>query len=109
MSTNEAVTGIKPPGNLQIESDKSTSWKKWIQQFEWYATAIQLDKKPAAIQAATFMAIIGPDAIEIYNNFNLSDADKNNLQIIKGRRKNPLPRHQLLIAVIFKRRRIRQL
>jgi hypothetical protein len=42
MSTNanEAVSRIKPPANLQIDSDKSTSWKKWLQQFEWYATVI---------------------------------------------------------------------
>lgn len=85
MATNDAVSGIKPPDNLQTDSDKSTSWKKWLQQFEWYATAIQLNKKPAEVQAATFMAVIGPDAIEIYNSFNLSDADKNNLQIIKDR------------------------
>ncbi|GBP14486.1 Uncharacterized protein K02A2.6 [Eumeta japonica] len=85
MATNDAVSGIKPPANLQIDSDKSTSWKKWLQQFEWYATAIQLDKKPADVQAATFMAVIGSDAIEIYNSFNLSNADQNNLQIIKER------------------------
>ncbi|GBP61465.1 Endogenous retrovirus group K member 8 Pol protein [Eumeta japonica] len=85
MATNDAVSGIKPPANLQIDSDKSTSWKKWLQQFEWYATAIRLDKKPADVQAATFMAVIGSDAIEIYNSFNLSNVDQNNLQIIKER------------------------
>ena len=31
------------------------------------------------------MAVIGPDAIEIYNSFNLSDADNNNLQIVEDR------------------------
>ncbi|KAJ8707826.1 hypothetical protein PYW07_011503 [Mythimna separata] len=50
-----------------------------------YAIAVQLDKKPAEVQAATFMAVIGPDAIEIYNSFNLSDENKNNLQIIKDK------------------------
>ncbi|XP_025833925.1 uncharacterized protein K02A2.6-like [Agrilus planipennis] len=85
MATNDAVSGIKPPANLQIDSDKSTSWKKWLQQFEWYATAIQLDKKPAEVQAATFMAVIGPDAIEIYNSFNLSEVETDNLQVIKDR------------------------
>lgn len=55
------------------------------EQFEWYSIAIQLDKKPAEVQAATFMAVIGPEAIEIYNSFNLSDADKNILQNIKNR------------------------
>lgn len=80
---SQAVSGIKPPANLQIDSDKSSSWKKWLQQFEWFATAIQLDKKPVEVQAATFMSVIGPDAIEIYNSFNLTVAQQNNLQIIK--------------------------
>jgi hypothetical protein len=43
---HEAVSGIKPPANLQIDSDKTTSWKKWLQQFEWYATVIQVEKNP---------------------------------------------------------------
>ncbi|XP_060807623.1 uncharacterized protein LOC132901728 [Amyelois transitella] len=85
MTTNDAVSGIKPPANLQIDSDKSTCWKNWLQQFEWYAIAVQLDKKPADVQAATFMAVIGPEAIEIYNSFNLSDAEKKNLAAIKNR------------------------
>lgn len=46
---------------------------------------IQLEKKPAGVQAATFIAVIGPDAIEIFNSFNLSDTEKNNLQIIKDK------------------------
>ena len=80
---HEAVSGIKSPTNLQIESDKSTSWKNWLQQFEWYATDIQLENKQGNIQTATFMTVIGPDAIEIYNSFKLSYADKNNIQIVK--------------------------
>ncbi|CAG4931717.1 unnamed protein product [Colias eurytheme] len=86
MTTSDAVAGIKPPANLQlIDADKSTCWTRWVQQFDWYATAIQLDKKPAAIQAATFMAVIGPDAIEIFNSFNLVDAEKNDIEIIKNK------------------------
>ncbi|CAG4980897.1 unnamed protein product [Colias eurytheme] len=89
MTTSDAVAGIKPPANLQlIDADKSTCWTRWVQQFDWYATAIQLDKKPAAIQAATFMAVIGPDAIEIFNSFNLVDAEKNDIEIIKINSKN---------------------
>lgn len=88
MATNDAVSGIKPPDNLQIDPDKSTCWKKWLQQFEWYATAVQLNKKPADVQAATFMAVIGSEAIEIYNSFALDDTDKNNLQVIKEKFKD---------------------
>ena len=62
-NTNEAVSGIKPPANLQIDSDKSMSREKWLLQFEWYATAIHLEKKPDNVQAAKFMAVIDPEAI----------------------------------------------
>ena len=82
---HEAVSGIKSPTNLQIDSDKYMSWKKWLQQFEWYVPAIQLEKKSDNIQIATFVIVIGQNAIEIYNSFNLNDTDKNNLQIVKER------------------------
>ncbi|XP_063839123.1 uncharacterized protein LOC135088165 [Ostrinia nubilalis] len=66
----KAVEAVKMPIRLQLLLNVSEY------------LAIQLEKKPAKVQAATFMAVIGPDAIEIYNSFNLSDADKNNLQTI---------------------------
>lgn len=85
---NDAVAGIRPPKSLTILSDKQANWKQWIQQFEWYATAIQLDKKPENVQAATFMSVIGPEAIDIFNSFNLSDAEKGKISTIKEKFKN---------------------
>ena len=85
---HEGMTGIRPPNSLAILADKKAHWKQWIQQFEWYAIAVQLDKKQSDVQAATFMSVIGPEAIDIFNSFGLSDADKINLDLINTKFKN---------------------
>ena len=55
---HKEVSKVKPPAYLQIDSDKYTSWKKLIQQFEWYVTANQLEEKSDDVQTATFMTVI---------------------------------------------------
>lgn len=72
------------PKELAIqETNMASQWKLWRQTFEFYATAIGLSAKPANVQAATFMSAIGPDATMIFNTFNLSEEDKNNINVIK--------------------------
>lgn len=83
-SDESGVSGIRPPKNLVLNNENMTSiWKNWIQQFEWYAIATQLAKKPKEVQAASFMAIIGPDAIQIFNTFNLTSEQQKEINIIK--------------------------
>lgn len=82
-SQNDAILGMRPPNNLTSTTDKTMCWKQWIQQFKRYSTAIELDKKPSEVQEAIFMTVIGPEAIEIFNNFNFSDDQKQNLQEVK--------------------------
>lgn len=82
---DESVVGLKPPRSLQIsnETDMSAVWKIWIQQYQWYETATNLKSKSPEIQVATFMTIIGPEAVDIYNTFNLKIGDANNPEKIK--------------------------
>lgn len=82
------VNGIRPPKQLVFSNDMSTNWKNWIQQFEWYAIATQLNKKAKEVQAATFMTTIGPDAIQVFNNFNLTPQQQTDVEIIKEKFKN---------------------
>lgn len=65
--SEESVSGIRPPKAFNFSAENlSTAWKQWLQQFDWYSIATQLEKKAAAIQAATFMAVIGLDAVPVY-------------------------------------------
>lgn len=76
------IHGLKPPKNLVITEDIAKTWKEWLQQYKSYATAIQLEKFNPEMQAATFMTIIGPDAITIFNTFALSQEEQKNIDTI---------------------------
>lgn len=80
-----AMSGIKPPRSLVIGNDVAVNWKNWLQQFEWYATAVQLNEKPKEIQAATLMAAIGQEAIQIFNSFNLTEEEQKDITVIKAK------------------------
>lgn len=78
------MADIKPPKAFIFASgDASNSWKQWLQQFEWYEIASEFNKKTPEIQCATFLVSLGPEIITIYNNFQLSDAEKTDLSVLK--------------------------
>lgn len=79
------TSNVRPPKPLIFDSNMEVRWKEWIQQFNWYAIATQLSTKPNAVQAATLMASMGLDAAAIFNTFNLSEAEQENITIIKER------------------------
>lgn len=76
---------VKPPKCLVTNSsqDHAVAWKLWIQQWDWYAIATNLEKKRPEIQVAIFMSCIGPEAVVIYNTFNLTESEGKSLEIIK--------------------------
>ncbi|KAJ8872830.1 hypothetical protein PR048_026446 [Dryococelus australis] len=79
----ENSVSLKPPKHLSLlENGMPMVWKSWIQQFEWYAIAINMESKTQAVQVATFIAI-GPDAANIFIMFSLSEAESKNPSVIK--------------------------
>lgn len=83
-SSNSPHDELRGPPSLMVISEKmDKQWQLWLQTFEFYATATQLDKKPQSIQVATFMTMLGQDALVIYNTFELSDTDRFNITKIK--------------------------
>ncbi|XP_040063479.2 uncharacterized protein LOC120837905 [Ixodes scapularis] len=77
--------GLKTPRPLDLSSQSPDVWDDWLQSHEWYATAIQLQKKPPEVQVANFMTVIGPDAQNVFRTLPLSEDDKKNLDIVKQR------------------------
>lgn len=68
---------LKPPEALKIEGNLSENWKKWLQRFEFYLTATGISAKEDKIKTSTFLHVIGPDALEIYNTFKFDNPDDN--------------------------------
>ena len=47
----------------------ATEEKMFKQQYNWFKIATKLIPKPPMMKASTFMSVMGPEAINIYNTF----------------------------------------
>jgi transposase InsO family protein len=75
---------IRLPKSLVISGENmDKTWKRWRQQFDWWSTATDFNSKSDEKKVATFMTCIGMDAIDIFESFELSEAEKLNLEVIK--------------------------
>ena len=75
---------LNPPEPLDLDSSNlANTWRQWRQRFELFSLASGLSSKGAKIQAATFLHVIGPAALEVYNTFTWSDdEDKQKIEMI---------------------------
>ena len=85
--TEKEMVSLKPPGPLVLKAgeDQSLAWKRFKTRYEFFEVAIQLASKPAEVQVATFMSVIGEDSIPIYESFTLTDAEKKDVAKIKAK------------------------
>ncbi|XP_048747335.2 uncharacterized protein K02A2.6-like [Ostrea edulis] len=65
---------LQPPSALTLHGNLKENWRRFQQQFQIYLSASEIGKKGEEIQANTFLHIIGPDALEIYNTFTWAEA-----------------------------------
>ncbi|XP_068684745.1 uncharacterized protein [Montipora foliosa] len=69
---------LNPPDHLQLSSGNvSQNWKRFKQKWSNYELAIGIARKEDPIRVATFLTVIGDEALDVYNAFTWdSDADK---------------------------------
>lgn len=79
------MQGIQPPTGLKLSAkDKAVNWKVYKQKWENYSILAQLDKQMEEYRVALFLYSVGPEAVKIYNSFDLSDENQRKLsEIIK--------------------------
>ena len=75
-SDSDMEATLAPPPPLLFEGNIKENWKKWRQRFELYLKASGLDSKPAERQVAVLLHVIGPEALDKYNTFDLADDKK---------------------------------
>lgn len=85
--SQESGHSVKPPNAFVPASSENlaVAWKLWLQQWDWYAIATCIEKKKPEVQVATFMTCIGPEAVVVYNTFNLAEDEARSLDTIKRR------------------------
>jgi hypothetical protein len=77
------MENLKPPGPLSMEGNISENWKKWKQEFQFYLTATEMDKKCLKLKCSLLLTIIGDDALDVYNTFDFTDeADRLKLDVL---------------------------
>ena len=69
---------LSPPEALNLDGNIAENWRQWKQRFEIFSLASGLSKKDAGVQAATFLHVAGPEALEVYNTFSWTTADDKN-------------------------------
>ena len=63
-----------PPEPLNLEeSNLADAWRRWKQCFEVFSLASGISKKDEKVQAATFLHVARPEALEVYNTFTWED------------------------------------
>ena len=69
---------LNPPDHLQLSSGNvSQNWKRFKQKWRNYDLAIGIARKEDPIRVATFLTVIGDEALDVYNAFTWdSDEDK---------------------------------
>ncbi|KAL1421355.1 hypothetical protein MTO96_023149 [Rhipicephalus appendiculatus] len=80
-----ADNGLRPPKPLDVASLSPNEWEDWLQSCNWYATAVQLNKKPPEVQVTNFMTAIGSEAQKIYKTFPLSEAESKDVEAVKAK------------------------
>lgn len=70
------TTGLKPPHHLSFEGNIAENWKQFKQLFEIFMIASGYKEKTSEVRAAIFLNIVGEEAIEKFNTFDLSDAER---------------------------------
>jgi len=78
--------GLRPPDRFTPAAgagNASQSWKKWLEQYDNYMLASEKHEKDDKIQVATLLTLLGPDALDVYRSFGLTEAEKNDIKIVK--------------------------
>jgi RNase H-like domain found in reverse transcriptase/Reverse transcriptase (RNA-dependent DNA polymerase)/Integrase core domain/Integrase zinc binding domain len=74
---------LPPPKPLVVVDDAmDKKWAKWLKNFRWWAIAVKFDELPPEEKTAIFMTTIGTEIDEIYESFNLSDEEENDMEIV---------------------------
>ncbi|XP_072937556.1 uncharacterized protein [Epargyreus clarus] len=61
---------------LQTGGDIADNWALFIQQFQIYLIANELENKTEKVKVAMLLNAAGPEALRIYNSFKLNDSGK---------------------------------
>ena len=70
------MENLNIPKSLSLSGDIASNWKKWRQSFELYMIASGGSTKEENIKVALLLHVLGEEALEVYNSFDMTEAEK---------------------------------
>ena len=70
------MDALKQPEPLSFTGNVDQNWKSFIQRFELYLTAINVDRKGDTQKIALLLTCAGAQAIDVYNTLDIDENDK---------------------------------
>lgn len=78
-----AVNNVPLPPHIKCDGNLGTNWAKFKQVWDSYELITGLKEKDDSIRVATFVTVIGPEALDIHNILPFkSDADRNKIKVV---------------------------
>lgn len=68
--------------NIREAENKSKTWKRWYQEYQFYVAASGIHQLPKEMQVGNLMNCLGPDILDIFESFELNEAEKKDPEII---------------------------
>ncbi len=78
-----ATYQVTPPEAFSFNTP--TEWTKWIRRFERFRSASGLSDRTAITQVNTLIYTMGPEADDIFHSFTLSEDEKGDYDVVKGK------------------------
>ena len=63
------MDAFKKVSNLNLEGNLSENWRRFIQNYNIFEQATEIDKKKESVRIASFLNAVGEDAVDLYNTF----------------------------------------
>ena len=73
------MDNLKPLDALNLNGDIAENWRCWKQRWNLFVIANGAHEKGENIQCATFLHMIGKDALNIYDTFTFTDNESNKI------------------------------
>lgn len=76
---------LKPPAELELTGNVEDHWRRFKQRFDLYLLASGQDKASGERKVALLLTVAGAGAIDVFNSFQLTDADQKNFATVVTR------------------------
>lgn len=67
------------PLNLEDRTHRGDNWRQFKRDWTYYERAAKIDKEDGAVRVAHLLNVIGKDAQDLYETFNLAEDDQKDI------------------------------